>query len=282
MPAWLEASLPIVGPLGVAALTAALGIVFAQPRRIRRDLAEDAAILPSLSGVARGLLSEDMHHNAIRLAAWRRYPGLLPWDYFRLLLVTGGVALQIYTAWAISKDTPSQPDVMDPVAYALPAVVVAGAFYSFHQSWVWRSRDRRAMLEQHYVPIDPDTAWFWSNHGVSTSVLLGVLAISGPPSATAIVASRTKDWPTWTAVVIALAATALFALVLMVLTRAEENRPITQAERQQLEMDGIVEGQLRADLGRQRKRELGLRWYQRLPADAPVETVERPAEEGDG
>lgn len=283
MPEWLKAILPFAGPLVVAALTAILGAVFSQPRRLRRDIAEDAALLPSLTGVARGLLSEDMHQNAIRLAAWRRYPGLLPWDYFRLFLVIGGVAAQALAAWSFSNEGTRDIYAEDTLSLAIPPVVVTGAYYLFHQSWVWRSKDRNAMLSQHHVNVDPDTAWFWSHYGVLTSALIGMCVMVAPPTITAIAASNAFDWPKWATLLIAGVAAVCLMIALWVLVRVEDStgRPLPQTERQRREAEEIARSRVMATAIRLRRKELGLRWYSRLPRDER-ERITAASESGAG
>lgn len=265
MPDWLKAVLPFAGPLVVAGLTALLGMLFAKPKRLRRDIAEDASILPSLSGVARGLLSEDMHHNALRLAAWRRHPGLRAWDYFRLSVIVAGVSAQAYYAWAFKHDQPSQLYLEHYFSIVYPVVLVAGAWLTFHQSWLWRSKDRNAMLERHHVPVDPDTALFWSDFGPLVSIAAGAAAIVVPPTITAFVLYDVLGGPDWLVGAIAFAAAGAFLLVSGLGAAQADKRPATRTQVREAEIEAYVSATRVHAQVKARRKDLGLRPFERLP-----------------
>jgi hypothetical protein len=121
------------------------------------------------------------------------------------------------------------------------------------------------MLERHHVPTDPDTAWFWEQFGGSASVLVGGLAIVTPPTVIALWLNDDLGGPAWMFAVIALGASLALMAVFVVSSARESRRPVDRLQQQEQVTQALAADWLQAEAVKARRRELGMRWFQRLP-----------------
>lgn len=136
---------PLVAVLGVLATFYS---VFGTPsRRLRRDLAVDAELLPTLSGTAAQDMRRSIHRRSFQVVAATRYPGIV---LLEVLITLGMILVLVWLA-----GVPGELRELDKIGEAplelmtgqvLAVVLLASLYISASRSWT-----RRAVKRIRYV-----------------------------------------------------------------------------------------------------------------------------------
>lgn len=229
MPDWLSATLPYVAPVLVGLIATAFGSSVLTVRRLRKELLDDVAISASLTGVGRGLLARSNSERATRLAAWNRYPALVPQDLIRLGVIVLFAGMGALQARAYTQDAPERVYLDTEFLPLFVYVVIMSAnWYSFHTSWIWRTKDRNMMIEAGGVERDADQAFFMQTVGIMSSGALGILVIVGVPAVNVIVLQRELDRPKSDTGWVALVASVVSLLIVIAAERGASKRPTSR------------------------------------------------------
>jgi hypothetical protein len=269
MAEWLKIMLPVAMSVLLAGATGALSSALAQPRRLRREIADDAAVLPALRGAPRGLIARAMHENAIRLAAWRQYPAMNALDWFKVLVLVVALGVQVAITWSYATHPDDQGDLVVPESYLgllLPFLLALGAWTSFNRTWLWRREDRIEMIHRYGVSENADLRLFWSHVTMSFSTLVGTAVVFGVAVVQWLTINEALEGPRWINAGVVLVML-LGAPLYLTFVHPHHRRPMSWAERHERQAQAVAESLVRAQLTRRRRRELGLRWWQRLPSD---------------